>query len=156
MGQARVRRVQTFKGALEAPQARSPSRWSSDQDVSVLRGGGSFRRAYVIYMQDMLNSADNLTTHITAAADGVAATNGKVQLHPSATYPSTRPRWSENLEWERGASGCRTAAPCRAWRRAACSTEGSFYLFPCLLVLDDPRHREVEDMVGPTSAPWAM
>jgi hypothetical protein len=88
-----VRRVQTFKGRTGGASGKVTI-MESDQDVPV-PGGGSFRRAYVIYMQDMLNSADNLTTHTQPPQMAWRATNGKVQLHPSpATYPSTRPRWS--------------------------------------------------------------
>jgi hypothetical protein len=144
-----------------APQARSPSRWSSDQDVSrCFVEGGSFRRAYVIYMQDMLNSADNLTTHITQPPDGVADHERKGAAAP---FPPRRPILQRDrggqkiLNGNAGPQAAGLLRPCRAWRRAACSHAASFCsIFPCLLVLDDPRHREVKTWWKPTSAPWAM
>jgi hypothetical protein len=79
-----VRRVQTFKGALEGASGKVTIKMELRPGrVRCFVEGGSFRRAYVIYMQDMLNSADNLTTHITQPPQMAwRATNGKVQLYP--------------------------------------------------------------------------
>jgi hypothetical protein len=112
MGQARVRRVQTFKGALEAPQARSPSRWSSTRTCQVLRGGRLIQtgvRDLHARHAELCGQPDH--PH-TAAADGVAPrTERCCTLLPLGDLSFNETEVEKILNGNAGASGCRTAAP---------------------------------------------